>query len=202
MPPTPSILNRPAHPATLPSSPADFFSRHSYGGGFLSPFVPVPIIPYPAPVPAGEAAEGAAAGAEGAEGTAAAGAAGEAGGSAGAAGEAGAAGQQDEPLERDLGGDDGGWFSGFGRDEDKVRAAGGAGQEWHSRQCVRRCLPACLRRCLPALRRAACVTTRCCSACPSALQDEGGGWGSDDDGGEGAEGGGWGSIFDLFPSED
>ena len=106
----------PAHHA------ADFFSRHSYGGGFLSPFMPVPVIPYPVPVPAGEAAEGAAAGAEGAdaaagaEGAAAGAPGGDLGGS-GAAGTAGAAGSGEEPLERDLGGDgaeDQGWFGGWG----------------------------------------------------------------------------------------
>lgn len=104
---------------SLPCCLADFFSRHSYGGGFLSPFMPVPIIPYP--VPAGEAAEGAA---EGAEGAAAAGAEGAAAGapggdlgSSGAAGAAGAAGSGEQALERDLGGDgaeDGGWFGGWG----------------------------------------------------------------------------------------
>ncbi|PSC69495.1 Altered inheritance rate of mitochondria 25 [Micractinium conductrix] len=119
----------------------DFFSRHSYGGGFMSPFMPVPIVPYP--VPAGEAAEGAAAGAEGAaeggEGVAAAGGgygssgagAGSGAGNGGAAG--GAAGEA--PLERDLGGDGaeaGGWFGGFGKgseqnDEDRGWGSDGDG---------------------------------------------------------------------------
>lgn len=37
-----------AHPARPRPAPLpDFFSRHSYGGGFLGPFMPVPIIPYP-----------------------------------------------------------------------------------------------------------------------------------------------------------
>ncbi|KAL4451629.1 hypothetical protein ABPG75_007291 [Micractinium tetrahymenae] len=119
----------------------DFFSRHSYGGGFLSPFMPVPIIPYP--VPAGEAAEGAAEGAEGAaagaEGAAAAGGGYGAGaqpagsGSSGApsgAGGAGAAGE--EPLERDLGGDgaeDSGWFGGFGRRDDQDEEGWGSGDD-------------------------------------------------------------------------
>ena len=37
----------------------DYFSRHSYGGGFLSPFIHPPIIPFPVP-----ATEGAEAGAD------------------------------------------------------------------------------------------------------------------------------------------
>lgn len=118
-----------AHPA------ADFFSRHSYGGGFLSPFMPVPIIPYPVPVPAGEAAEGAAAGAEGAdaaagaEGAAAGAPGGDLGGS-GAAGTAGAAGSGEEPLERDLGGDgaeDQGWGGGWGGGNQQQVGTGAAG---------------------------------------------------------------------------
>ncbi|KAL4433405.1 hypothetical protein ABPG77_010258 [Micractinium sp. CCAP 211/92] len=118
----------------------DFFSRHSYGGGFLGPFMPVPIIPYP--VPAGEAAEGvegAAAGAEGAaaggEGAAAGGGYGTgpepaSGGSGGAGGGGAAAGE--EPLERDLGGDgaeQGGWFGRFGRQDEQEEDGWGSGDD-------------------------------------------------------------------------
>lgn len=93
---------------------ADYFSRHSYGGGLLSPFVHPPIIPFPVPMGGGAAgAEEAAAGAGDA-----AGAAGAAAGAEEAAAGAGAgaeAPQQPpaegagEPLERDLGGDDWPW---------------------------------------------------------------------------------------------
>lgn len=78
------------------------------------------------PVPAGEAAEGAAEGGEGGA-AAGAGATDDVGGGGGASGAAGA-GQQGEPLERDLGGDDGGWFSGFGRGDDKDQVGDGGDQ--------------------------------------------------------------------------
>ena len=102
---------------------ADYFSRHSYGNGLLSPFIHPPIIPFPVPM-------GGAAGAEEAAGAAAGGA--EAAGAAAGA-EAGAGGGPGDyssappppppggageaPLERDLGGDE--WE--FGDEGDEVR---------------------------------------------------------------------------------
>jgi hypothetical protein len=119
---------------------ADYFSRHSYGNGLLSPFIYPPIIPFPVPMGgaagAEEAAAGAAAGGADAAGGAAAGGADAAGGAAGAAAggaaEMGAGagagpeappppppsgGDYGEPLERDLGGDE--WFG--DRDDEEVR---------------------------------------------------------------------------------
>ena len=126
----------------------DFFSRHSYGGGVLSPFVHPPMIPFPIPM-GGGAAEGAAeAAAEGSEGAAAGGAVGGAGdnGDSVPSGAAGGGGYGDSssggssgdaPLERNLGGDEwdqppkndesggGGW--GWGGDDDNDDGGGGEG---------------------------------------------------------------------------
>lgn len=75
----------------------DYFSRHSHGGGVLSPFMMPPIIPYPMGGGGGSAAEAAGAEAAGAE---------AGGGAAGAAGGDGLpSGMGEQPLERDLGDD-------------------------------------------------------------------------------------------------
>ncbi|EFN55871.1 hypothetical protein CHLNCDRAFT_145465 [Chlorella variabilis] len=83
----------------------DFFSRHSYGGGVLTPFFGPPVMPYPGPV-GGEAAKagGPAEGAKGAAGGAAPTDSGAPGG--------------EKPLERDLGSNNGGWFGGSGKQEE------------------------------------------------------------------------------------
>eukprot|EP00887_Chlorella_sp_A99_P007876 scaffold20.g7876.t1 len=112
----------------------DYFHRHSHHGGGMLPFLyPVPpVVPYP--VPTGGAAEGAAgeAAGEAVSGEAAATGAGDAGdwgGSSDSGGGDAAAPPADEPLERDLGGDDwpgrggggggdgGGWFGGGSSDD-------------------------------------------------------------------------------------
>lgn len=94
----------------------DFFSRHSSGGGALSPFIHPPIIPFPMPMGGGAAEGGAEAAAEGSD--VAGGAVGDSStsSSSGAippegAPSGGGSGNNsssatDAPLERDLGGDD------------------------------------------------------------------------------------------------
>jgi uncharacterized protein YxjI len=116
----------------------DFFSRHSYGGGALSPFVHPPIIPFPMGGMGGGGGEGGSEGvAEGGDGSAAG--AGDGGSRSGdneampppSGGERGSSAGVD-PLERDLGGDewgqqppteepsggDWGWGGGSGDDGD------------------------------------------------------------------------------------
>lgn len=92
----------------------DYFSRHSYGGGVLSPFVHPPMIPFPMPGMGGggEGAADAAAGGEAEAGAVPPGA-----GEAGEFGESGSPG----PLEGDLGSDD--WPGGG----DQGSGSGGGG---------------------------------------------------------------------------
>jgi hypothetical protein len=114
----------------------DYFSRHSYGGGALGPFIRPPIIPFPMPLPGMGGGGGAAEGAEDAEGAAAG--ASSAGGAAGAGGAAapdaaGAAAATEggfgggEPLERDLGGDEWGGGGGGGGGGGEAAEEGGGG---------------------------------------------------------------------------
>ena len=177
-----SLLAACPPPAVVSCRVRCYMCRQPLGSERSGPHRPVPACHPTTAVPSGDAggaAEGAGEGAEGAEGAAAAGAGGGGdGGSAGAA--AGGAGGA-EPLERDLGGDDGGWFGGQAREDEQQ-----VGQLcwWVGVQ-------------LGDVETVARKGAMCAYSCPSAacLQDDDAGWGSggDDDGDSGG-----GSIWDLF----